>query len=816
MAADAHRVAPGSRNVVRTTKMHLFDLELCKVELPLPPNEREDPKWLAKTLRSLKGSLLENASLIVVPLNDGTSSQLGDPIPARSSKLGIIVRASAGELDGPAPAPKPENWLMFEEGQKYAIFWSLHANVTKAVLAAFLRDRQKAFVRHDFFVFSPEPSQLFDGDLKRHFELHRTEERRLGVMFEAIESGTAGYLPEAVLEEARLLPERGEGRRFLLARRPAYHALRLAQLLYGAYLDISYQSLEADAASEALGGMADAALATKSIPGAGVDLKKQRWARLYIKYAYDCAEADIDRDLFFKATTVLANQPDKWGAAGEKIAEKGITHPCADGTKFIDSDIPLAHYDYFKFAFRHAPESPWRRRLGHVRVLRQKQAERVSKRIHSFVARQLCWPKLLKDLGARHPGGTDVLDRIHLEFLVLSTTFEACWWESFDVDDSALIDGQYLGWFATALDKVGGSLDSYFTAANAPLLKILGEEAEKFPQLATKLTTLASSLGTETVTVPASGTRTLHVDFREIDELGRKVAKNVTVVDSGRIVGSLEFELFDAPHRYGGGAAYGARGGAVYSAATSQSYRQSTVVKVTELKVKEPKVARALGAFGSWAGLGLSLATLRKDLSEKSNVIVAGRVVQNVFQAIDSGEAAMALIARAPWAANYFKIGAEKLAAKTVGVGLEAALNVYEGVYFIMKARDEDTSTAEATVLTAKGVVMFASGAGAMPWVTQGVLAGFRAGAGGFLEASAAYMAIPAYCVAGAAITIVLIDVMWQIHKTPDDATKGMEDAHQKAIDEELPKDVDTYDISRTYDAIEVYLRDFDRAVNTL
>ena len=602
-----------------------------------------------------------------------------------------------------------------------------------------------------------------------------------------------------------LNPQVREPHRFLVASIPSFDAITLAELLMGGLLsvkasgwdEIAGLALAEESASLAEGGQVRA--------GSAADPKLDRYADRYVEYARQCALARngdlvIDRTLFDKAVTVLVNSDD-WRVAGAKITtEFRIPHPSIDpdspydSRRFTDSARVLAHFDFFRFGQRNPHGCAWRILYRAADTAMREHERAVIELVRSFVPKDMDWGEVLREVGGKMPGGWSEKDAQHRRALEVFEWLDRKWWEDFDAGDPRWWQpggaSPYLGWFATALDKGGGAtaqiLNNRIERFAEESMGELKHAVKDFRKVATKLVALHKKLGLDHKLVELSDGKSLVVDFLE---------HKVTIDSpSGKELG--RFEFFERPK-------------VVQPGVRTTKYQRLKEIRKTTVATKRPiptlhdaKVPVFIGALGSVLGAAIAIKDLSKELKEKDNVLVFGRVGQSLFQACDAVVDVVKLIGGTAWAKDIGFLGK---VFKPVGLGLEAAFNLHESaLIYIDLARNPDAATGELVVKGSKATVLLVSGVGAgasiagLPLaVAEGeVVAASLLGAG--LGAATVILAV-------GGISYTIVDVVSVLVLGAPDAAKDLDEKIGKGKQAEL----DTgYRVARTADAMETYRRE--------
>jgi hypothetical protein len=813
MAADPGVVAPGGApNIHVFPGLYLLRLDLPYVDPPAP-DEDAGPRWLERALGRMEAAPVEGAWLLIVP--PAVASGL-PPWIGRTNAAGAILPATADELEGQSVTGAAAPWRFLEPGVEYRIFWTDSAAVARAVLAEHARDPGGTEAWHGFFPFRFAPSQLFDDNPGRHFGLPLDLDTRLGLLLEGLEADVpAGYVSKSMLDDAGLHHARFlAGRRYLLARRPALDAIRVAELAVGGYLEVRRRGFANHTVFATAQRAADDARQGRRFAPDAAEADRNQHAGVYLEYAYKCAHAGVDRSLFARATRIVLLNEAAWREpAAEILRLHKIPHPSEGPAdfKYVNARLVLDHFDFYTFGLRHPTERPWRSRVGHVDKLLAHQAAAVRRKVRALVERFAPWAAVCRDIGARCPGSPDERDGLHLRCLAMLTALDISYPDTLDPDDPRL--QAYIGWMATTLDKLGGSVDfalnTYPQIQAAQHAKVATAAArESFGKLATKILRLARKSGAPLVERPLRAGSAIRVDFE---------AGVATVLGpDGKKVGS--FEVFTRTSDPDGRALW----------KTNKKMRVSAGAPIPEM-VEEKQVPKVVSAAGSALGLALSIASFSADLEQKDGTLVVGRVAQNAVQTIDSLPAALRFLKLGKGAEGVEWV-ARKIGARGVGPGVEAVLNLREGQMVLLDA----TGTADtfmATTMGVKGLALIGSGAvGATATAlgTAGAVASaleMSGGAATYLAAvSGPMFAVAGLAVALGALTVLACDILVYGHGGSAGALGPLEDAIASATKDEFGVDLlkgtggdpTRYTISRTHDAGEHYLADLGRALATL
>ncbi|HEX4403246.1 MAG TPA: hypothetical protein VH560_00355 [Polyangia bacterium] len=813
MAPKPTPVACERRSVLVEPRLHLALLELPFVDRPKPKDKWRPGEWLAAALDTMSLVPLKDAYVMVwTPGQD-------DVRLARTSDTGELVLIRDAEVGAATPKPEPKRLCDFEPGVAYELFWT----TDEGVFAAALDDRRKSMDVFRFhgvtLTFVNRPAELFDRDPQKHFGLGDANDARLGWLLEAIERDEpAGYLTSDDRWKASLGYDTfgmGEGR-FLLARRPALDALRVAELLVGGYLDIRQQA----ARSDAIFALGDEMVRTgaKETPLAG-DLALYTSAPVnaeYTAYTYKCANAGVERRLFYDAlpTSSLRNEP--WLAAGRTIQAEHPEvgeHPNAHRPMdVIDVDRAKRRFDLRRFSQDHPETRPWRSSTHHVQKLLEKQAGDLEVLVRGFFEKFAPWDAVLRDLGARTPACTpDDVDDLHYRYVSMAAALGVPLTDH--IEESKIPNfAPYVLWFTTAFDKGGGSFDFLFNDASHILsrerLATAHQAAEVLRRDLRKFTKLARAGNVPTVDYASEFGGKMHVDF---------AAGTVTVqTKKGKAIGELRFGRSPMPS-------------SGRSAWAHDLVRSKPTIEVTVPKLTEHSIPRRIGAFGSAAGFGLGLWTASEDLRTKDNVLVYGRLGQNAVQSIDAVSSASEFVKHKLVRRALGEAG--ELALRPVGAGLEGFFNVREGMSILVEA-DAETGPTHG-LLVFKGYVLMSSGSAAVGSVGIGALTGGFAALGAtetamgaaFIAAAAPAFAVAGMAVAVGAIVVLGLDVTKYLIDGPSGSLSWLEDELGQACKDEYGANLleksekagaTTYTISKTWERGEAFLRDAQRAIKTV
>lgn len=846
--------------VLEVPQLPAEKLETDDDEPPKPPFDAKDPY-----LEKMRVDVVEEAWVMLFPAPASNKTM----ILCRTTKQGQLVRIERGEIDAGVPDGDKKRRLFVNEGATYLCLWSYHKALFKRALADVDKNLSKARRRNPFFEFEARPwkrEKVFDAEFNLRSQAGQHDHDKLSFLLHNLGAGGHGYMSYAQLVEANVDPtgpykvssELFKGmlstQCWIFARRPslcttylaefaARYAVRQRELSVWHYTQFHTALSFIDAAEkkrrvEKLDKQLYANMRFGSI-SAPQTAESLEYAEQYWNFAWWCATKKgvagdrMDRDLFKKAVTILANN-DAWKKAAFEIAEKyRIAHPAyltKDGTEVDDHlhykwlafvEPVLSYFDLYRFGADQA-EKPWVKHLAEAEAGIGLALQSVGDKLRQSFEAHGGYCALLQDL-AIHVKDDDARASMHKRYLDGTVDSGYNFWrdlpgkkpEGAEKDDESgelevgrpdpLLDIKpYVDVAFVSAAKQGEILGAFFDARGRALANRINEAGSGFDELFSKMINLDEKILKSKLTTIKTEDIQLEADF---------AAKKIVIHKEGKPIGEFEFVVEET------GAKTKVR------VASRKGNMRTETRKLLRAKSKdfEPlkefehaeegkmKLPSWFAAFGYAVLIAYDLYTLKEQLKEKEGIEVYGRLGVNCGLGIKSLSEAFELTFHGQIKNKFIKGAGEAFGkfgkvAEKGAVVVEMVLTAREGAILLFVHEDSEVSGAleegnlkVAYAQEAKGIVLLGGALGAG---TVAIIAGSIATGGVVL--------------AGVAITVAIID-LYSWLESDGSSMKKASTKLNKALGQELGSDYspfradERYDKCRTHERLERLAGDLER-----
>jgi hypothetical protein len=829
---------PHVTNAVTTgseTTLVWLNLRMCAMHFELPKPPPKDAKGGGRRpgdalLEGFTLQVLAEAYVVFLQLSDeDTSIQPDgkDKLLARTTSTGALMKVTEEELSAEVPSdPTKALWLQPEA--EYAFFWTKDWPIFLDVLRQLDEDAGAAITKNPFSKVLLRRSALHKlyNTSDHVFEtLARTLNLRSQVRLELLlhdEQGMAGdrlihgYFTGKDLERYAMGAKSpfDKGELYLIGRAEALEALFAAEIIAAeaSYLRaLSFDDFGVFHTVQGFARYAEDGQRVKELDDALMTFEsmgKPRRAnplnQQYFDYAYACARARVERDLFWQSINVLTGQSG-WRDAAELIQEQGkkkgaappLVHPAlAHGIEFIPNKEPIVYYFDFYAYGTHAPGEPWYNIAVNEERRIEEQLARLRARLSRYFARCATYGDMLQDLGAHCDGTFEERAELHTRYVWAALRASYKWWEDFPVESDvywARME-RYASWFASVSDKGGELLGRVFgdPQALARHNEVLAEAVDEFKKMFGKIENFDKRFKSRTALVERriGVDMTIEVDFQKGTFVAKKSGEVVHEV--GPVYFLVDESVRKQVERVRDGVTK--KGRRRYREVT----RETVVGRAYVAEVPFKNIHRwpaYLGAFGDLLSLGIAIATLSRDLKERSGIEVYGKLAMNVLQATDSVSCAIYVAFRATRGVpGLFKF------AGGMGLAVEAIFNVKEGHQLLF---DEESDVVKALaagdevtgwVLATKGWVLISSATPGAVAFLGGMVATEATAFGAVMAASASAAMTPlGIGLAVGALLIVGLDAYLYARSGPDDAMTEIKERVAKAVKNELGANLENY-----------------------